>query len=62
MLSPNAEGKLVYFSVDDCTAATDRAITHGSGVFVGKKSIGEMGFIAIITDSEGNSIGLHSWR
>ena len=62
MRSPNAEGTLVYFSVYDCAAVTDRAVAHGSDVVVGKQSIGEMGFIAINTDSEGNSIGLHSWR
>lgn len=62
MRSPNAEGTLVYFSVDECAAATDRAVAHGSDVAVGKQSIGEIGFIAIITDSEGSSIGLHSWR
>ena len=26
-----------------------------------KAFYGDMGFIAIITDREGNSIGLHSW-
>ena len=40
----------------------DRAKAFYGDVVVGKQSIGEMGFIAIITDSEGNSIGLHSWR
>ena len=62
MRSPNAEGTLFYFSVDECAAATDRAVAHDSDVVVGKQSIGEMGFIAIITNSEGSSIGLHSWR
>ena len=51
MRSPNAEGTLVYFSVYDCAAVTDRAVAHGSDVVVGKQSIGEMGFIAIITES-----------
>ena len=62
MRSPNAEGTLVYFSVDECAAATDCPVAHGSDVVVCKQSIGEIGFIAIITDSEGSSIGLHSWR
>ena len=61
MRSPNMEGTLVYFSVDDCAAAITRAGGHEVPVFVDKQSIGEMGFIAIIGDSEGNSIGLHSW-
>ena len=62
MCSPNVAGTLVYFSVDDCAAASDRAVAHCSDVFVGKQSIGDIGFITIMTDSEGNSIGLHSWR
>ena len=62
MRSPNAEGTLVYFSVDECATATDRTVAHGGDVVVSKQPIGEMGFISIITDSEGNSIGLHSWR
>ena len=62
MRSPNAAGTVVNFNVDDCASASDRAVAHGSDVVVGKQSIGDMGFIAIMTDSEGNSIGLHSWR
>ena len=38
-----------------------RATARGSKVYVEKQLIGEMGFIAIVGDSEGNSIGLHSW-
>ena len=61
MRPPELHGTLVYFSVDDCGAAAARATARGSKVYVEKQSIGEMGFIAIVGDSEGNSIGLHSW-
>ena len=61
MRPPELHGTLVYFSVDDCAAAAARATARGSQVYVGKQSIGEMGYIAIVGDSEGNSIGLHSW-
>ena len=61
MRPPELHGTLVYFSVDDCGAAAARATARGSKIYVEKQSIGEMGFIAIVGDSEGNSIGLHSW-
>ena len=59
-MSGGVEGTLVYFSVDDCAAAIARATARGSTVQVDRLSIGEMGFIGIVTDTEGNSIGLHS--
>ena len=43
-----------------CAAAIARATARGSIVIVDRIPIGEMGFIGIITDTEGNSIGLHS--
>ena len=61
MRPPELHGTLVYFSVDDCATAAARATARGSKIYVEKQSIGEMGFIAIVGDSEGNSIGLHSW-
>ena len=61
MRPPELHGTLVYFNVDDCGAAAARATARGSKIYVEKQSIGEMGFIAIVGDSEGNSIGLHSW-
>jgi predicted enzyme related to lactoylglutathione lyase len=60
MRQPGMEGTLVYFSVDDCAAAIARATARGSTVLVDRLSIGEMGFAGIVTDTEGNSIGLHS--
>jgi len=57
---PTTEGVMVYFSCEDCAVETQLAIDHGGRVFKHKKSIGNNGFIAIIGDTEGNAIGLHS--
>lgn len=57
---PTGGGTLVYFSCEDCSVEAGRAASHGGKVVKEKMSIGEYGFIAIIEDSEGNVIGLHS--
>jgi len=62
MRQPSAQGNLVYFSVEECGSSVEWARQEGVMVIVEKQSIGEHGFIAIISDSEGNSIGLHSWN
>ena len=51
---------LVYFACDDCAVEAARAASNGGAVFKEKMSIGEYGFIALVTDTEGNMIGLHS--
>lgn len=61
MRGPNEQGHLLYFSVPDCAVTTQWAEAADVAVFVEKQSIGEHGFIAIIADSEGNAVGLHSW-
>jgi hypothetical protein len=53
-------GTLVYFKCEDCAVEAARAAEHGGRVFKEKMSIGKYGFIALIFDSEGNMIGLHS--
>jgi len=60
MKKPTTEGVLVYFSCEDCATQQALAVEHGGKVFKPKFSIGANGFIAIIGDSEGNAIGLHS--
>jgi len=60
MKHPSTEGALVYFSCEDCEVQTLLALQHGGRIFKPKFSIGPNGFIAIIGDSEGNAIGLHS--
>ena len=62
MRKPSAEGTMVYFSCDDCGRTCDLALQHGGVVFKPKWSIGDHGFIAIIGDTEGNAIGLHSFQ
>lgn len=51
---------IIYFSCSDCAVEAERAAKHGGQVHREKMSIGEYGFIALILDTEGNMIGLHS--
>lgn len=53
-------GTLVYFSCEDCAIESARAVAAGGTVFKEKFPIGPYGFIALVQDSEGNLIGLHS--
>ena len=62
MRQPSQEGTLVYFSCDDCAKTAELATQHGGRIFKPKWSIGDHGFIAIIGDTEGNAIGLHSFQ
>lgn len=53
---------IVYFSCADCAVEAARAKQNGGTIFKEKMSIGQYGFIALVTDSEGNMIGLHSLK
>ena len=57
-----AGGTLVYFACDDCTVEQGRVQAAGGQVFKPRFSIGQYGFAALITDTEGNTNGLHSMR
>jgi len=57
---PSPEGVLVYFTAPDIEDALSRARERGGKVVAEKTSIGEYGFFALVQDSEGNRIGLHS--
>ncbi|MEH6456840.1 MAG: VOC family protein [Cocleimonas sp.] len=54
------QGTIVYFNCDDCINEESRVVTAGGNVTQTKMSIGEFGFMSLITDTEGNTIGLHS--
>ena len=53
---------IVYFICQDCSIEAKRASTQGGKIFKEKFSIGQYGFIALVTDTEGNMIGLHSMK
>jgi predicted enzyme related to lactoylglutathione lyase len=51
---------IVYFSCADCAVEAARAAANGGRIFKDKFSIGQYGYIALVEDTEGNVIGLHS--
>lgn len=53
-------GSLVYFSCADCAVEAAKAAAAGGQVQKEKMSIGQYGHIALVVDTEGNMIGLHS--
>ncbi len=59
---PGIGGTLIYFMCQDCAVEAGRAAASGGQVMKEKLSIGPYGFIAIVTDPEGNAIGLHSMQ
>lgn len=60
--SPGPSGVRVYLASDDCGVTASRVGKHGGRVIKQKSSIGEFGFYALIEDTEGNVIGLHSMK
>ena len=58
--TPGAGGTVVYFGCEDCAVQAERAVANGGSIQQGKMSIGAHGFCAMVQDSEGNLIGLHS--
>lgn len=57
---PSGGSTLVYFACEDCSIEAARAAENGGKIFKEKMPIGEYGHIALIYDTEGNMIGLHS--
>jgi predicted enzyme related to lactoylglutathione lyase len=60
-MQPSGQGSLVYLNVEGfMDEAMERATAQGSEIAFPKTAIGENGFIAHLSDSEGNKIALHS--
>lgn len=57
---PGPGGSMVYFSCEDCAVEEARVAAAGGSVVRPKFSIGDHGFVSIVTDTEGNMVGLHS--
>lgn len=62
MYEPGTSGTIVYFTAHsgDLQNEQDRVEAAGGKVLLPKKDIGEYGFIAVIMDTEGNKVALHS--
>ena len=58
----NGSNTIVYFVSEDCITEEARVEKAGGKISTPKRSIGEFGFVSLITDTEGNTIGLHSRR
>ena len=59
--APALGGPLVYLDVDGRIADAERAVVaHGGRVLQATHAIGPHGHRAIVVDSEGNRVGLHS--
>jgi predicted enzyme related to lactoylglutathione lyase len=59
---PSMSGVLIYFSCVDCALEASRTAEKGGVILRDKFSVGQFGFVAVIQDTEGNMIGLHSNR
>jgi predicted enzyme related to lactoylglutathione lyase len=58
---PSANGPLIYLSVDGrLDEAVQAARANGGKVLRARQQIGEHGFRAVVIDSEGNRIALHT--
>ena len=53
---------IVYFSCVDCSVEVAKAKKSGGRIEREKMTIGQNGYIALVVDTEGNMIGLHSMR
>jgi len=59
--APSPRGLLVYLNVDGRLGDAERAVAAGGGqVLKAAHAIGRHGYRAIVLDSEGNRVALHS--
>jgi uncharacterized protein len=62
VVKPGIGGTLVYFYTEEINVELARVEAAGGKTIRSKQNIGEFGFIALIEDTEGNMIGLHSMK
>jgi uncharacterized protein len=55
-----SKGPVIYFTCADIEATLKKADEIGGKTILRKKDIGEYGYIGWLTDSEGNTIALHT--
>jgi hypothetical protein len=63
MHKPSADGAKIYLNCNpDLSVALSKVEAAGGKITMPKTAIGPNGFMAFFTDTEGNSIGLHSMK
>jgi predicted enzyme related to lactoylglutathione lyase len=62
VVKPGSGGTLVYFASADIDTELNRVEAAGGKILRPKLNTGGFGFIALIEDTEGNLIGLHSTK
>ena len=61
MHTPSATGSIIYLNANpDLQQVLERIEIAGGKITMSKTSIGQNGFMAFFTDTEGNTIALHS--
>lgn len=60
--SSGGTSTIVYFACEDCAVEAARVAGAGGSVHQNKMPIGQYGFIALVLDTEGNMVGLHSMK
>ena len=59
---PSTSGAVVYLNGgDDLGVPLSKVVAAGGQVLLPKTAIGNNGFMAYFSDTEGNKVGLHSW-
>lgn len=56
----NPSNTIVYFASSDCITEEERVKDAGGNIIKAKMPIGEFGFISLLSDPDGNTIGLYS--
>lgn len=59
---PGIGGTLIYFDCEDVNNELGRVAAAGGKIMRPKQAVGDMGYIALIQDTEGNMIGLRSLK
>lgn len=57
---PGNTGTLIYLYTKDLDQVLERVKDAGGSIDTPKTSIGEMGWIAVLIDTEGNRVALHT--
>ena len=60
--TPSKTGAVLYFPVSSVNSALSKIEAAGGTILIPRTSVGEWGFIAHFSDTEGNRLGLHGMK